>query len=129
MILKVSDMLKRLNCGILALIMFIPCVIMLFDQTLCFVGGLVLTLTIFASPLLIPVLLIINIFAFIEVLSNERDWGSKLTQFGGFIGGFIAANIFNRNFPLRREVNKVFVVSLYIFVIYPVFTYLCMPNY
>lgn len=123
----IAKVLKKLNCGVLALIMCVPCVLISIDKGLAFIASFAFYFGGFwGLLLLLPILFTVNIFAFIEVCGNDTDSGLKLTRFGGFIGGFIAANIFNREFSLRNEVNKAFIMELFIFIIYPVWIYLCM---
>lgn len=68
-----------------------------------------------------PLLLFINWLAyrFVDDNIDERK-GVIFAALGGFIGGFAAVHIKNKDYAKRTSINIIFNIWLYIAVIYPI---------
>lgn len=93
----------------------------LFTELLCPVAFFALVGVLYCWWISVPLLLFINWLAyrFVDDNIDERK-GVIFAALGGFIGGFAAVHIKNKDYAKRTSINIIFNIWLYIAVIYPI---------
>ena len=93
----------------------------LFTELLCPVAFLALVGVLYCWWISVPLLLFVNWLAYRIVDSNvDERKGVIFTALGGFVGGFAAVHIKNKDYAKRTAINVIFNIWLYIAVIYPI---------
>ena len=103
--------------------MLIPCVLIGLSSFIAWPVFLFAVIEVFILRYIFLVIIILNIISFLAVEGDKTGIGVFLSTFGGFIGGFIAANTSNKYFDERQMINRNFITQLFIFVIYPLEAY------
>ena len=105
------------------LLMLIPCVLISLLDFIAWPVFLFAVIEFSIMPYAVPVLIILNIICYWTVFDDKDGAALLLSVFGGFIGGFIAANTINTYFNERRAMNNIFITEMFLLVIYPLLAY------
>ena len=116
-------MKEKNGFAVMVLLMLIPCVIIGLSNIIAWLVFLFAVIELLIVRYIFLVLLILNIKCFLSVYEDKDGTALILSFFGGFIGGFIAANTVNKGFNEREAINIISIINLFLFVIYPLLAY------